>query len=312
VLILIGVIVAVEKYLAAVEFKRYGGLWSPANKVVLITGASSGIGEEMAKQCARAGSDLVLTARRVDRLNAVKVECERLGARSVAVIAGDVAIEADCKRICKEAAAAHSGIIDLLFANAGLGMAGALADQTDLSIFSTLMATNFFGVLWCTAYSLPALKRSGQPKIIVLSSIQGKITTPGRTGYHASKYAVHGLMDSLRQESQSSGISILLACPGPVRTEINASRIGTEGQTVELDMKKAMPVEKCVSMILAAAATHKREELFVPLHRLAPILSVFVPRITEVTAQRRQRQLHTTPTHAQDSKTTPKNVSRKE
>jgi len=291
-LIVIGAIVLLEKYLAASEFKHYGGEWSVTGKVVLVTGASSGIGEEMAKACARRNAHVVLTARREDRLNVVKADCEKLGALSVLVIAGDVAREADCKRICEQTAAKHERI-DVLFANAGIGMAGMFADQLkDMSIFTTLMATNFFGVLWMTAYALPALKRSIQGKIIAISSIQGKVPLPGRTGYIASKFALHGLMDSLRQELRPDKVSVLIACPGPVQTEINTTRLGTEGKTVALDMKKAMPVDECVRRILAAAACHQREELFVPLQKIAPYLVTLVPRITELIAQNRQRNIH--------------------
>ncbi len=105
------------------EKKRYGGdQWSVKDKVVLITGASSGIGEEMAKQCARSGAHVVLTARRSDRLQAVERACLELGAKSVLSVVGDVSVEADCKTVANAAAEKHGGVIDVVFANAGLSM----------------------------------------------------------------------------------------------------------------------------------------------------------------------------------------------
>lgn len=210
----------------------------------MITGASSGIGEEMAKQCAKLGANVVLAARRLDRLQNLQKECTTLGAKSVMCVECDVSKESDCKALIDGASTKHNGVIDVVFANAGLSMAGHLEDQKDMGIYKQLMDTNFFGVLWTTAYALPALKRAKNAKIIMISSIAGRIATPGRTGYHATKYALHGLGDSLRQELSPYGISVLMVCPGPVQTDINSTRLGSDGQSVALDMAKAMPVSQ--------------------------------------------------------------------
>ncbi len=218
---------------------NYGGVgWNVNDKVVVITGASSGIGEEFAKQCAKQKAHLILAARRQDRLNEVAKVCSDLGAASVQTVTADVSVEVDCKKICEVAATHYNSIIDVVFANAGLSMAGNLDKQTDLSLYKTLMDVNFFGVLWTIAYAIPFLKRSTkQPKIMIVSSIMGKIVTPGRTGYHATKYAVEGLGGSLRQELYDSKISVLMINPGPVKTEINTTRLGSDAENVGLDMK---------------------------------------------------------------------------
>jgi NAD(P)-dependent dehydrogenase (short-subunit alcohol dehydrogenase family) len=241
-----------ELRLKAAEFAAYGGAWTPRDKVVVITGASSGIGEEMARQCAAGGAHVVLAARRVDKLKGVSEACAKLGAQSVLIVECDVSKEADCKKLADLTMEKHS-VIDCVFANAGLGMvirgltlpaaslaprrfaddcasrldpsvvhvqAGNLIEQKDLTPYHTLMQTNYFGVIWTVAYALPGLRKSTrQPKIMVVSSIQGKVAPMGRTGYNASKWALQGFFEALRQELRTlkpNPISVFIINPGPV------------------------------------------------------------------------------------------------
>jgi short-subunit dehydrogenase len=194
------------------------------NRVVLITGASSGIGEAVAREFARQGADLVLTARRKDRLDSLGEEFRKLG-RRVCVVTCDVAREGDLDRAVK-IAVAELGKIDIVLANAGFGVAGDL-EQISQEDYRRQFETNVFGVLRTIYATLPELKKS-QGVLTLLGSVAGEISLPGVSAYSMSKAAIHALAESVTPELKALGVSVVLIAPGFVVSEIR--QVDNSGQ----------------------------------------------------------------------------------
>src|SRR5690606_16093983 len=178
---------------------------------VIITGASSGIGLACAWAFAQQGANLVLGARRFVDLCALAQSLEQAhGIRAVAVQC-DVAKETDCEALVQQAVTTFGGV-DVLVNNAGISMRALFADL-DLSVLHRLMDVNFWGTVYCTKYAMPELLRRGG-SVVAVSSIAGYRGLPGRAGYSASKFAIHGFMESLRVENLRTGLHVMVACPG--------------------------------------------------------------------------------------------------
>ncbi|MBL0063868.1 MAG: SDR family NAD(P)-dependent oxidoreductase [Bacteroidetes bacterium] len=154
-------------------------------KVVVVTGASSGIGRSLAIEFARNGYNVVAAARKVDQLETVKKDIEKAGGKAL-IVATDVSKESDCERLMAETMATF-GRIDVLINNAGISMR-AVFEKTDLNVIRQLMDINFWGTVYCTKYALPHLLKS-KGSVVGISSIAGKKGLPGRTGYSASKFS---------------------------------------------------------------------------------------------------------------------------
>jgi NADP-dependent 3-hydroxy acid dehydrogenase YdfG len=244
---------------------------------VLLTGASAGIGAELAAQLAEAGARQVLAARRADKLGEVAARVRALKGEAFEVLA-DVANPADCKRLIEESIAKLGGL-DLLLLNAGISMNEQFADVKDLSIFDKLMATNYFGPVHLTHHALPALLAS-HGKIAVVSSLAGKNSLPTRTGYCASKHAVHGFFDSLRAEMLPRGVSVTLICPGAVETEIrHVSKAEGRGSAAPEDVGSGqmMTAAECARQSLDAIKKDKRELLMTLPGKLSPWVRMIAP-----------------------------------
>lgn len=227
-------------------------------KNVLLTGASQGIGHAMALELAAQGARLALVARDRARLDEVAGECRGRGAQAF-VLPGDVSQQADCERIVGEAEQALGGL-DVLINNAGIGMLARFDELSDLSIYERLMRVNYLGCVWLTHAALPALKRS-RGRIAVVASLAGLTGVPTRTGYAASKHAVMGFFDSLRIELRDSGVSVTIAAPDFVVSEIHRRAIGPDGQPLGVSpMQEAriMSAEECAARIVRAVADRKR------------------------------------------------------
>lgn len=227
-------------------------------KNVLLTGASQGIGHAMALELAAQGARLALVARDRARLDEVAGECRGRGAQAF-VLPGDVSQQADCERIVGEAEQALGGL-DVLINNAGIGMLARFDELSDLSIYERLMRVNYLGCVFLTHAALPALKRS-RGRIAVVASLAGLTGVPTRTGYAASKHAVMGFFDSLRIELRDSGVSVTIAAPDFVVSEIHRRAIGPDGQPLGVSpMQEAriMSAEECAARIVRAVADRKR------------------------------------------------------
>jgi uncharacterized protein len=188
------------------------------DRVVLITGASSGIGRCIAIDLAARGAIVVGCGRSSERLQALSTELHRTSPLS-SVIRCDVA-ELDQVRAMVSTVLSEFGKIDILINNSGIGMRKAFAD-TPIEVIEALMRTNYFGTVYCTHEVLPSMIARGSGHIVNISSAAGKIGTLNIAGYCASKFAVNGLSESLYHELTPLGIHLSVVCPGPVRTDFN-------------------------------------------------------------------------------------------
>lgn len=235
-------------------------------QVVIITGASSGIGKWLALLLASQGAKVVLAARRADRLEEVAAECRLRGGEAL-VVPTDVSNEAQCKDLVKKTVASF-GRLDMLINNAGLAVVALLREYPDLHLFRHVMDVNFYGAVHCTYYALPYIMQS-KGRIVAVSSLGGKGGLPFNTSYTASKYALHGFYDSLRMEMHPHGVSVSVICPYWVVTEFHEAYLDKNGQPRgkqgrALYTKKMMSAEHCAAITLEAAYKRKRELLMRP------------------------------------------------
>ena len=251
-------------------------------KVHLITGASDGIGAEMARQLAKAhGKDaaLVLAARSQDKLAAVAAQCDALGARTLAV-AMDVSDEPQCRSLI-ERAVREFGRIDALVNNAGVSAQALFSDVTaaDLHWYEDLMKVNLWGSVWCTHAALPHLK-SSKGRIVAVSSLAGLVGVPGRTAYSATKFAMTGFFEALRVELKRSGVSVTTAYPGVVATQIRYRGLNARGVAAGssgLKEDDAMSVEECARLILDGMEQRKREVVMTTRGKLGRFVKLIAP-----------------------------------
>jgi NAD(P)-dependent dehydrogenase (short-subunit alcohol dehydrogenase family) len=253
---------------------------------VVLTGASRGIGREMALQLAGQGARLALAARDGGELRELAAECERRGAEAVA-IPTDVGEEPQCAALITRAVEAFGGL-DTLINNAGISM-WALFDQiTDLAIFERIMRVNYLGSVWCTWYALPHLKES-RGRIVAVSSMTGKTGVPTRSGYAASKHAMNGFFDTLRIELAGSGVSVTVACPDFVATGIRERAFGADGEPLgrsPVQESRVMTAETCALLILDGAAARRRELILSARGRLGLWLKLFAPGLVDRIARK--------------------------
>ncbi|MGQ1787083.1 MULTISPECIES: SDR family oxidoreductase [unclassified Saccharicrinis] len=251
------------------------------NKVVIITGASSGIGLALAKEFSRRGSKLVLAARSADKLKQVGEELKSAGTEVISVTT-DVSKEEDCKKLVEKSVEVF-GRIDVLINNAGLSMR-ALFKDVDLSVLKQLMDVNFWGTVYCTKYALPYLLES-KGSVTGISSIAGFIGLPARSGYSASKYAMHGFLETLRVENLKNGLHVLIAAPGFTASNIRKTALTNDGsQQGETPRKedKMMTAEE-VALRVANAIKKRKATLILTFveGKLTVWLKKWMPRTLE-------------------------------
>ena len=224
-------------------------------KVVIITGASSGIGRAIAVEYASQGALLALAARRLDKLNELR---DQLSSSEVLVVPTDVTIETDCQNLIAQTIN-RFGRIDILINNAGLSMR-ALFDDFNLSSFKRIMDVNFYGTVYCTKYALPYLIHS-KGSLVGIISIAGHVGLPARSAYSASKFAVRGFLDTIRLENLYTGLHVLVAAPGFTASEIRKCALtadgSPQGETPRKE-EKMMSAEACAKHISIAIARRKR------------------------------------------------------
>jgi short-subunit dehydrogenase len=250
-------------------------------KTVIITGASDGIGAELARQLAPSRPQLVLAARRIDALAQVAAVCEKLGAETLTV-ATDVGIESDCAQLIA-AATNRFGTIDVLVNNAGVSGHALFADVVDFKWYEDMMRVNFFGALWCTHHALPHLVES-RGLLVGVSSLAGKIGVPGRTAYSPSKFAMAGFFEALRTELHDTGVDVTMIYPGVVATEIRRHGYGPDGQPARvsgLDERGAMPVDVCARQMIDAMSARKRELVMTGKGKLGVWLKLIAPALVD-------------------------------
>lgn len=250
-------------------------------KTYLITGASDGIGAELALQLAAHQPNLVLAARSLEKLETIAAQCEVKGAKAIAVRC-DVTQQADCQAAVHHAVSRFN-TLDVLVNNAGLSMHAWFEDITKLDTFETLFRTNVMSAIWCTHAALPHLKAS-KGLIVGVSSLAGKTGVPARTTYCTSKFAMDGFFQALRLELKGTGVDVCTIFPGVVATNIR--RHGLKGDGLEagfsgLKEEGAMTVEDCARQMMRAIECRKRELIMTSKARIGIKLKAFAPSIVD-------------------------------
>ncbi len=249
-------------------------------KVVVVTGASSGIGEALAKTYAEAGAKVVLAARQEEKLHAAVAEIEAAGGSAIYSVC-DVVSPEDCEHLIAKTIEAYSKI-DILICNAGLSMR-ALFDDVDLSVLHRLMDVNFWGTVNCVKYALPHLQAT-KGSIVGVSSVAGLHGLPARTGYSASKYAMTGFLETIRIENLKKGLHVMIACPGFTASNVRFSALtadGTsQGETPRAE-DKMMTSEEVAKIIIKATAKRKRLCLMEFDGRATHIVKKFLPKFLD-------------------------------
>ncbi len=226
------------------------------NKVVVITGASSGIGKALAEKFASEGWDLVLAARRIELLKELESKFRNVSVLSVKT---DVSVEADCRNLIDKAIE-RFGKIDVLINNAGISMRALLQD-VELDVLRRLMDVNYWGTVYCTKFALPHLiEQNGS--LVGISSTGGYIGLPGRTGYSGSKFAVRGFLDTVRIENLKTGLHVLMASPGFTASDIRKTALmhnGNEQGETPRNEAKMMSAERCAAIIYRSIKRRQRK-----------------------------------------------------
>ncbi len=228
------------------------------NKTVWITGASSGIGAELARQLAIQGARLILSARNVAALEAVAATCRQAGA-ACAVLPADMLQATQLPETTANAIAVY-GHIEIVVLSAGSSQR-SLASQTELHVYRYLMELNFFAPLIITQQLLPHFKETRKGHIVAISSMAGLMGYPLRTGYAASKHALKGFFETLQTEQQQAGLHITIVSPGRVNTPISLNAVLADGSThgrMDKGQLNGIPVEVCARKILAGMQKRKK------------------------------------------------------
>ncbi|UYZ63686.1 SDR family oxidoreductase [Hymenobacter weizhouensis] len=250
------------------------------DKVVLITGGSSGIGRATALAFGQAGTRVVVTGRDEARL---RDTAQELAGRGIAhlTVQADVGVEADARRAVEETVQ-HFGRLDVLINNAGISMR-ALFRDADLDVIHRLMQTNFFGTVYTTKFALSYVTQA-RGSIVGISSIAGYRGLPARTGYSASKFAMHGFLEALRTELLPQGVHVLLACPGFTSSNIRNVALAADGtsQGESPRNEQQMMSSEEVARHLLHAVRHRRRDLVLTRQgKLTVFLNKWLPALTD-------------------------------
>jgi short-subunit dehydrogenase len=251
------------------------------DKIVIITGASSGIGKSLALEFAKRGANLVLAARQYVTLCQLTESIEQqYGIKAIAVQC-DVTVEEDCKHLIKQTLSTF-GRIDVLINNAGISMR-ALLNDADVDVLKSVMDVNFWGTVYCTKYALPEILKT-KGSIVGVSSIAGYKGLPGRTGYSASKFAMNGFLDALRVENLKNDIHILTACPGFTASNIRNTALdknGVQQGESTLHEEKMMTSDEVAKIIANGVEKRARTLIMTTQGKLVVFLSKFVPGLLD-------------------------------
>lgn len=250
------------------------------SKVVVITGASSGIGEAMAKLYGQMGAKVVLGARSEEKLKQLTEQIISAGGQATYSVT-DVTVAEECKQLIDKAVDTFGGI-DVLICNAGISMR-AIFDDVDLSVLHRLMDVNFWGTVYCSKYALPYLQQS-KGSLVGISSVAGLHGLPGRTGYSASKYAMTGLLETIRIENLKKGLHVMVACPGFTASNVRFSALVADGSqqgSTPREEGKMMTAEQVARIVARGIAKRKRLCLMEAEGRATHFVKKFAPSLLD-------------------------------
>jgi len=249
------------------------------NKVVVVTGASSGIGKALADKYHREGWIVVLAARRLELLQIFSKDHKN---ERILIVKTDVSKELECKSLIMEAIDAF-GRIDVLINNAGISMRAAFNDL-ELDVMKKVLNVNYWGTVYCTKYALPYLLES-KGSLVGVISVGGYIGLPGRSAYSASKFAIRGFLETVRVENLKKDLHVLVAAPGFTSSEIRKTALDSsdspQGETPRNE-DKMMSAEECAKHIFNAIQKRKREIILTFVEgKFTVFLAKFFPRFIE-------------------------------
>ncbi len=250
------------------------------DKVVVITGASSGIGEALAKRFALAGAKVVIAARNIGKLIKLADELSK-DAAEVLSVKTDVSSESECRNLINETVIKFGGI-DILINNAGISMR-ALFENTDLNVIRKLMDVNFWGTVYCSKFALPHLLKS-RGSVVGVSSIAGYKGLPGRAGYSASKFAMQGFLEVLRIENMKKDLHVLIACPGFTTSNIRNTALAADGSQQGESPRnedKMMSADEVALQIFKAIQKRKDRLTLTSQGKLTVVLNKFFPKFMD-------------------------------
>lgn len=260
-------------------------------KVVIITGASSGIGLATAKEFASKGDCVVLAARNAEKLKSTveslgqqygqEAELENKKVPRFIAVATDVVKEEDCKNLITKTVEVY-GRIDVLVNNAGISMMAMFKDL-DLSVIKNLMDVNFWGTVYCTKYALDYLLKS-KGSVVGVISIAGFKGLPARTGYSSSKFAIYGFLDTLRVEHLHDGLHVMIFAPGFTASNIRFTALTADGSAqgeTPRDEGKMMSAEEVAARLVKGVYKRKAQIILTPIGKLTVWLNKFFPRLVD-------------------------------
>jgi short-subunit dehydrogenase len=256
------------------------------DKAVLITGASSGIGEELAWQIGRAGAHLTLAARRTDALDSLAQRLVTAGASRPIVARCDVTVDGDLERAVADSVRAW-GRLDVVIANAGFGVVGALRDLS-VDDYRRQFETNVFGVLRTLHAALPEVERA-KGNVVIVGSVAGWTASPNASPYAMSKFALRALADAITPELRLTGVTVTLISPGFVKSDIRrVDNRGTlhAGARDPIPRWLMMPTDKAVRRMLRAVARGKREAIITGHGRFLVAVERFTPWLSRAIKRR--------------------------
>ncbi len=256
------------------------------NKIIWITGASSGIGEALALTWAKHGIRLIISGRKKAKLNEVRDKCIQKGSDCLVAVL-DLADPVSIKKAAEEVKK-HYSSIDILINNGGISQR-SLASETPVEVDRLIMETNFFGAVALTKEVLPSMISNKQGHVVVVSSVVGKFGFPLRTAYSASKHALQGYFDSLRAELKDENIRITIVSPGRIKTNISINAIDSKGEKhgiMDPGQVKGIPAEKCAEKIIQAVARGKKDLIIARSERIMIMIRKYFPQLYYITASK--------------------------
>jgi short-subunit dehydrogenase len=256
------------------------------DKVVIVTGASSGIGLAIAKEFARLGAKVVLAARSSEILRSIESSLKSAGYEAFAITT-DITSEEACRNLVSKTIEKY-GELDILINNAGMSMR-ALFSDVDISVLKRLFDVNFWGAVNCTKYALPYLVKN-KGSVAGVSSIAGFVGLPCRTGYSASKYALHGFLETLRIENLKNGLHVLILCAGFTKSDIRKKALTADGSpqgfTPREEEKMMLPED--VARAIVRALRHRRNYVILTFEgKMTALVKRIAPRLIEYVAYKR-------------------------